>query len=112
MLGFFLMLVIIAVATDKRVSSTAPPIAIGLTVVFGVLIGGPITGGSMNPARSFGPALFVPEALETYWIYAVGPCVGAVLAALLYEPLRLDPEHGKGAPNELLEALDRVMQES
>ena len=52
------MLVIIAVATDKRANGAVPGLAIGLTVVFDVMIGGAITGGSMNPARSFGPALF------------------------------------------------------
>ena len=58
-LTFFLMLVIISVATDKRVERARfPGLAIGLTVVFDVLIGGPVTGGSMNPARSLGPALF------------------------------------------------------
>src|SRR4051794_17130882 len=51
-LTFFVMLVIIAVATDKRANGAIPGLAIGLTVVFGVLIGGPVTGGSMNPARS------------------------------------------------------------
>ncbi|MFO0769039.1 MAG: aquaporin [Nitrospiraceae bacterium] len=54
---FLLMLVIMAVATDKRVPGAVPAIAIGFGVVVGVLIGGPITGGSMNPARSLGPAL-------------------------------------------------------
>lgn len=108
MITFILMLVIIAVATDRRVSSTAPPIAIGFTVVLGVLIGGPVTGGSMNPARSLGPALFTPGALPAYWLYVVGPCLGAALAALMYEAIRLEPEHAKGAPNELLDALDEI----
>ena len=58
MISFFLMLVIIAVATDRRVSAAVPGLAIGAAVTMGVLIGGPITGGSMNPARSFGPAMF------------------------------------------------------
>ncbi len=111
-LGFFLMLVIIAVATDRRVSSTVPGIAIGLTVVFGVLVGGPITGASMNPARSFGPALFVPGALEQYWLYALGPSVGAVIAALIFEAIRLEPEYAKGAPNELLVALQDIEKQT
>jgi len=50
-LTFFLMLVIISVATDRRVNGAVPGLAIGLTVVFAVLVGGPVTGGSMNPAR-------------------------------------------------------------
>jgi MIP family channel proteins len=112
-LTFFLMFVIIAVATDRRVSGAVPALAIGLTVVFGVLIGGPITGGSMNPARSFGPALFAGgPALSNYWIYAVAPLSGAVVAALAFECLRLDKAYAKGAPNELLEALEEVRTEA
>jgi len=108
-LSFFLMLVIIAVATDRRVSGTVPAIAIGFTVVFNVLIGGPVTGGSMNPARSLGPALFAGgPALSNYWLYVVGPCVGAAIAALVFEAVRLEHEHATGAPNELLEALQEV----
>lgn len=112
LLTFFLMLVIIAVATDRRVSGTIPAIAIGLTVVFDVLIGGPVTGGSMNPARSLGPALFAGGvALANYWIYVVGPIVGAIVAARLYEALRLQPEHAQGAPNDLYEALQEIQHE-
>ena len=110
-ISFMLMLVIVAVATDSRVSATVPGIAIGMTVVFGVLIGGPVTGGSMNPARSLGPALFGSRAaLSNYWLYAVGPCLGACLAAVLYESIRLEHEHAKGAPNELLVALEEVAE--
>jgi MIP family channel proteins len=109
LLSFFLMLVIIAVATDRRVSSTVPALAIGLTVVFCVLVGGPVTGGSMNPARSFGPALFAGgSALSNLWLYLAVPPIGAVLAARIYEALRLDPEHATGAPNEMFAALEDV----
>jgi glycerol uptake facilitator-like aquaporin len=108
-LAFVLMLVIIAVATDKRVSATTPALAIGLTVVFLVLIGGPVTGGSMNPARSFGPALFAGGvAWSSVWLYLVAPPIGAVLAALLYEAIRLHRVEAQGAPNELLEALNEL----
>lgn len=113
LLTFMLMLVIIAVATDRRVSGTVPAIAIGLTVVFDVVIGGPITGGSMNPARSFGPALFGSNsALGSYWIYLLGPCTGASVAALVFESIRLEHRYTKGAPNELLEALHEVAEAS
>lgn len=108
-LGFLLMLVIVSVATDGRVDGSVPAIAIGFTVIVGVLIGGPVTGGSMNPARSFGPALFAGgAALQNFWIYLVGPVVGASLGALAYEAVRLEPSHAKGAPNELLEALNDI----
>jgi MIP family channel proteins len=99
-----LMFVIISVATDRRIHGTIPALAIGFTVVVGVLIGGPITGGSMNPARSFGPALFTGgAALASYWLYVVGPMVGASIAAFLYEAIRLEPEHAKGAPDDLVQ---------
>ena len=108
-LTFLLMLVIISVATDRRVNDAVPGLAIGLTVVFDVLIGGPVTGGSMNPVRSLGPALFAGgTALHAYWIYAVGPVLGAVAAALLYEALRGSEEHAQGAPNDLALALAKV----
>ena len=110
-LTFFLMLVIIAVATDKRASSAVPGLAIGLTVVFDVLIGGPVTGGSMNPARSRGPALFGSHAaLSSYWVYVVGPVAGAVVAARLYEVLRGGEQHAQDAPNDLYEALAEIEQ--
>lgn len=87
-LSFLLMLVIVAVATDNRVSSAVPAVAIGLTVVVGVLIGGPITGGSMNPARSLGPALFSEPARAHLWLYLLVPPLGAVCGALVYERIR------------------------
>ena len=102
----------IAVATDKRVNVAVPGLAIGLTVVFDVLIGGPITGGSMNPARSLGPALFgSPAALSRYWVYVVGPALGTVVAARLYEAQRGDAAHAQGAPNDLYEALQEIEAE-
>lgn len=101
-LTFFLMLVIIAVATDKRAHGAVPGIAIGLTVVFDVLIGGPLTGGSMNPARTLGPALFGgTSALSVYWVYVVGPVLGAVSAAVLYEAIRGGEHHAQGAPDDI-----------
>jgi len=109
MLTFLLMLVIIAVATDRRANGAVPGLAIGLTVVFDVLIGGPVTGGSMNPARSLGPALFAGgAALTYYWVYLVGPAIGAVIAARLYEAIRGGEEHAQGAPNDLYQALTDI----
>ena len=98
-LTFFLMLVIMAVATDKRVDGAVPGLAIGLTVVFDVLVGGAVSGGSMNPARTLGPALFAgAEALRFFPLYLVGPLVGAAAAALLYEQIRPSPTHAKTPP--------------
>lgn len=102
-LAFFLMLVIIAVATDKRANGAIPGLSIGITVVFAVLIGGSVTGASMNPARSFGPALFSHgAAISCYWVYVVGPSIGAVIAACLYELIRGGSIYGKGAPDDLI----------
>ncbi len=57
-------------------------LAIGLTLAAAILMGGPLTGASLNPARTFGPALFTSN-LGTLWIYLVGPFAGAGLAALV-----------------------------
>jgi MIP family channel proteins len=86
-LTFFLMLVITAVATDERAVGNAAALAIGGTVALGALVGGSISGASMNPARSLGPAL-VSGQLGGIWIYLVGPILGASVAALLYRYLR------------------------
>ena len=86
-LTFFLMLVIVAVATDTRAVGQAAAIAIGGTVALGALVGGPISGASMNPARSLGPAI-VSGDLSDLWIYLVAPPIGAIAAALVYRYLR------------------------
>lgn len=94
----FLMFVIMAVATDTRAVGAAAAIAIGGTVGLGALFGGPVTGASMNPARSIGPALVSGE-LTDLWIYLVGPLAGAALGALAYQLVRgpLPPPGGRRA---------------
>jgi len=82
-----LMFVIIAVATDTRAVGAAAAIAIGGTVALDALFGGPLTGGSMNPARSFGPALAAGEWTD-FWIYVLGPVAGAALGAGAYQLIR------------------------
>lgn len=110
-LTFFLMLVIISVATDRRVNGAVPGLAIGMAVALCGLFGGPVSGCSMNPARSLGPAIFGGgAALGSYWIYVVGPVIGAALAAVVYEWVRGGDEHGKGAPNDLEVALERISE--
>lgn len=84
---FFLMLVIMAVATDTRAVGEAAALAVGGTVGLCALVGGPVSGASMNPARSLGPALASGE-LEALWIYLLAPLVGASLGALAYQLLR------------------------
>jgi len=83
----FLMFVIMAVATDTRASGAAAAIAIGGTVALDALVGGGVTGASMNPARSFGPALVASE-WHDFWIYLAGPSIGAMLGATAYQLVR------------------------
>ena len=81
-LTFFLMLAVLGTAMDAM----APKIGgfgIGLTVVVDILVGGPITGAAMNPARVFGPG-FAAGFWENHWIYWVGPMAGAALASWIY----------------------------
>ena len=87
----FLMFVIMAVATDTRAVGAAAAIAIGGTVAADALFGGPVTGASMNPARSFGPAL-VAGRWSDFWIYVAAPVAGAVLGALAYQVVRGEAE--------------------
>ena len=89
-LTFFLMFVITAVATDTRAVGAAAAIAIGGAVALDALFGGPVTGASMNPARSFGPALASGEWGD-FWIYVAGPVAGAALGVFGYELVRGSP---------------------
>lgn len=97
LLTFILMFVIMAVATDTRAVGQAAAIAIGGTIGLEALFAGPITGASMNPARSFGPAL-VSGDYGDLWLYIVGPIVGAALGALVYQFLRSPAEATGAAP--------------
>jgi len=83
----FLMFVVMAVATDTRAVGAAAAIAIGGTVALDALFGGGVTGASMNPARSFGPAL-VAWQWTHFWIYVVAPLSGALVGAWLYGLVR------------------------
>jgi MIP family channel proteins len=83
----FLMFVIMAVATDTRAAGEAAAIAIGGTIGLEAMFGGPISGASMNPARSIGPAL-VAGNLDALWLYIVAPLVGAVVGGLAYQFVR------------------------
>jgi len=86
-LTFFLMFVIMAVATDTRAVGEAAAIAIGGTVALDALFGGPISGASMNPARSLGPALVSGE-VAALWLYVLAPLLGAAVGALAYQLVR------------------------
>jgi aquaporin NIP len=86
-LTFFLMFVIMSVATDTRAVGEAAAIAIGGTVGLDAMFGGPISGASMNPARSLGPAL-VSGDLHALWIYLTAPLLGAAAGAVAYQFVR------------------------
>lgn len=81
-LTFFLVFVVYGTAIDKR-SPRVGGLYIGLTITLDILMGGPITGAAMNPARHLGPAL-LGGGMENTWLYWVGPIVGGALAALVY----------------------------
>lgn len=88
-LTFFLVFVIFGTAVDGRAPSGVFGFAIGLTVAFDILAGGPFTGASMNPSRSFGPAL-VGGYWQDWWVYWAGPVLGAIVAAVLYDGILMD----------------------
>jgi aquaporin Z len=82
-LTFLLVLVILGVAVGAKEVGLMAGIAIGGTVAFGALLGGPVSGASMNPARSLAPALIAGD-LTAQWVYVVGPVGGALLAVAAY----------------------------
>ncbi|XP_057765901.1 probable aquaporin NIP-type [Salvia miltiorrhiza] len=85
--SFLLMFVISGVATDNRAIGEMAGIAIGMTLLIGVLIAGPISGGSMNPARTIGPALILHK-YTGIWVYIAGPLLGTVLGGFVYNLIR------------------------
>jgi len=92
---FLLMTSVFGTAVDERGRAVKiGGFGIGLTVAFDILAGGAVTGASMNPARSFGPALEMMH-WEYHWMYWVAPIAGACAAALLYEHLLLKPMQPK-----------------
>lgn len=82
-LTFVLVFTIFAVAMDPKGMANLAPIAIGLAVLIDHFVGVPLTGASMNPARSFGPALIANE-WEDHWVYWIGPLIGGAAAGLIY----------------------------
>ena len=93
-----LMLVVMAVATDTRAQGALAAVAIGVTVVAMGLVMGPITGASMNPARSIGPAVATGD-FTALWIYLIGPIVGAGLGVTIYAYLRGRPHPSDAQPD-------------
>jgi MIP family channel proteins len=88
---FFLVLVIFGTAVDPKAPKVGG-LAIGFTIAADILAIGPYTGASMNPARTFGPAV-AAGYWEGHFIYWLGPIIGAVIGALVYEHLFMDDDH-------------------
>jgi MIP family channel proteins len=101
LLSLLLMLVIMAVATDQRAAEGTAPVAVGATVGLCALVGGPLTGASMNPARSLGPAL-AGGGWDGHWIYWAAPVSAMIVAARGYEWLRQAQRPDYPARGELL----------
>ncbi|MFQ5975734.1 MAG: MIP/aquaporin family protein [Candidatus Hydrothermarchaeales archaeon] len=84
---FFLMFAIMGTTTREDIPYSVWGVAIGGTVSLDVFLGGPISGASMNPARTFGPSI-VSGNFAFHWLYWLAPILGAVIAALLYEYIK------------------------
>ena len=87
-LTFVLVFTVFATAVDSRGPTAIAPLMIGVAILIDHIVGVPLTGASMNPARSFGPALATGE-WDDQWVYWVGPFIGGALAALTYAGLFL-----------------------
>ncbi len=94
---FALVFVVLTTAVDARAHKLGG-ICIGLTVAMCILAFGPMTGSSMNPARTFGPALY--GHWDMHWVYWIGPILGASLAALVYRFVWMEPEDGATSGSE------------
>lgn len=95
LISFCLMFVIVAVATDSRARGELAGLAIGGAVAICAFVAGPLTGASMNPARSFAPALF-SQQLSTFWPYLVFPMIGTALGALCYNRIKCQYDDSEG----------------
>jgi aquaporin Z len=102
-LSFFLMFVVFGTAIDSRTGGRAiAGLAIGLTITMDIFGGGAVSGAAMNPARWFGPAV-VQNDFADFWIWIVGPVVGAVAAAVLYNDVLLSGTRAGAPPSDRVE---------
>jgi aquaporin NIP len=92
----FLMFVILAVATDTRAVGEAAAIAIGGTIGLDALFGGPISGASMNPARSLAPGIVAGD-LHAIWVYLLAPVIGTAIGGIAYQFVRGQTPAAAGA---------------
>ena len=87
LISFLLMFVISGVATDSRSIGELAGIAVGMTILMNVLFAGPVSGASMNPARSIGPAI-VMHKYKGLWVYIIGPLFGTIAGGFAYNLIR------------------------
>jgi MIP family channel proteins len=85
-----LLVVVVSVVSDVRATAMGAAAAIGGTIALASLVGGPISGASLNPARSFGPAV-VSGDLSALWVYLTAPFLGALVGAFVYDAIRTRP---------------------
>ena len=90
-LTLILMLVILSVSFGAKEKGLLAGVAIGAVITFEALFGGPISGASMNPARSLGPAVLAGK-IHSLWIYLIAPIIGALLAVPLYKVIHCNQE--------------------
>ncbi len=85
-ISFLLIFTIYGTLVDKRASAGFAGVAVGLVVLFGAMIGGTISGGAMNPARVFGPAIASGQFTHHY-VWWIGPILGGIAAGFIYDKL-------------------------
>ena len=111
-LSFILVLTVLHTAFDRRAPDSVYGLAIGAVLAAGMLVGGPITGAAMNPARAFGPA-FAAGVWQSQYVYWIGPAAGAALAALAFSAMRDRSEiTGEELFAALLEERDDAIEEA
>ncbi|KAJ8442447.1 hypothetical protein Cgig2_022330 [Carnegiea gigantea] len=86
-ISFLLMFVVCGVGTDSRATGDFAGVAVGMTIMLNVFVAGPISGASMNPARTLGPAI-VKNNYKGIWVYFIGPPIGTIAGASVYNLLR------------------------
>jgi MIP family channel proteins len=97
---FTLVYVVLAATTSKNIKiAPLAGVAVGFTLGFNVIFGGSISGGSLNPARSFGPALITGN-FEYNWLYWIAPIIGGIIAAGVYKALHKDTDFPSAAAAE------------
>ncbi len=98
---FLLVFVVYATVIDKRATPALSGLAIGFVVLFGVMVGGTISGGSMNPARVFGPAI-ASGHFQNHYVWWIGPVIGGVFAGFCYDILFSEKKKTTNHPEKLI----------